>query len=588
MPAVHPAQPTVRRMGRYALYRKIASGGMATLYFGRLLGHSGFARTVAVKLLHPQFAQDPSSRRCSSTRRGWLRASGVPTSSPRWTSCPRTASSPSSWSTSTVSRSLHSRGRRSTPTRPEVRRCRLTSRWRLPSLSSSTLAGAAGGARGARRGRSAARHRAPRRVTAEHPGGCRRPHAPHRLRGGQGNGPAADDARGPAQGKAGVHGAGTTARRAGHSPQRPLRGVGGALGDAGGKAPVPRGRRRRHGDACPSGGGPRPPAKPPATIATRRGASHRATGCRGDARPRSRSREALRDRARHGRRARAVRRPGQRCRVARGWSRPPGLPWRDGPPRCCNRGRRADGSTSEAMQAGVVDGQVQPTADASSISVVSGVTAGASSVRRRRARWSLAAGVLTSAIVTAGRVAWRGTGAARSPVETAHTPSPRPSPRARPGRPLRTPPAASGLGGSERRRIFERSRAIDGRVASGCSRAVDRRVASEETPRAAARRRLQPAILVGRPGKEALQARMSVTRAGPRLSAVVFSQRPGSRSRRWPGRTNRPTRSRLVPRPPRRPSSCASTRDFWRHASASFDVPVPGVQRPFETTARSG
>jgi serine/threonine protein kinase len=46
-------------MGRYTLYGKIGSGGMATLYFGRLLGSSGFARTVAVKCLHPQFAQDP-------------------------------------------------------------------------------------------------------------------------------------------------------------------------------------------------------------------------------------------------------------------------------------------------------------------------------------------------------------------------------------------------------------------------------------------------------------------------------------------------------------------------------------------------
>jgi hypothetical protein len=59
MATVQSAQPTVRRMGRYALYGKIASGGMATLYFGRLLGPSGFARTVAVKLLHPQFAHDP-------------------------------------------------------------------------------------------------------------------------------------------------------------------------------------------------------------------------------------------------------------------------------------------------------------------------------------------------------------------------------------------------------------------------------------------------------------------------------------------------------------------------------------------------
>jgi eukaryotic-like serine/threonine-protein kinase len=62
MPGVQPAVPTVRsvrRMGRYTLYGKIASGGMATLYFGRLLGPSGFARTVAVKCLHPQFATDP-------------------------------------------------------------------------------------------------------------------------------------------------------------------------------------------------------------------------------------------------------------------------------------------------------------------------------------------------------------------------------------------------------------------------------------------------------------------------------------------------------------------------------------------------
>jgi eukaryotic-like serine/threonine-protein kinase len=62
MPGVQPAVPTVRsvrRMGRYTLYGKIASGGMATLYFGRLLGPSGFARTVAVKCLHPQFARDP-------------------------------------------------------------------------------------------------------------------------------------------------------------------------------------------------------------------------------------------------------------------------------------------------------------------------------------------------------------------------------------------------------------------------------------------------------------------------------------------------------------------------------------------------
>lgn len=48
-----------RRIGRYALYREIAAGGMATVHLGRLLGPVGFARTVAIKRLHPQFAKDP-------------------------------------------------------------------------------------------------------------------------------------------------------------------------------------------------------------------------------------------------------------------------------------------------------------------------------------------------------------------------------------------------------------------------------------------------------------------------------------------------------------------------------------------------
>jgi len=52
--------PTLPRiLGRYALYDPIASGGMATVHFGRLLGPVGFARTVAIKRLHPQFAVDP-------------------------------------------------------------------------------------------------------------------------------------------------------------------------------------------------------------------------------------------------------------------------------------------------------------------------------------------------------------------------------------------------------------------------------------------------------------------------------------------------------------------------------------------------
>ncbi|HTQ42057.1 MAG TPA: serine/threonine-protein kinase [Polyangiaceae bacterium] len=49
----------VRRLGRYALYDEIASGGMASVHFGRLVGPAGFARSVAIKRLHPQFAKDP-------------------------------------------------------------------------------------------------------------------------------------------------------------------------------------------------------------------------------------------------------------------------------------------------------------------------------------------------------------------------------------------------------------------------------------------------------------------------------------------------------------------------------------------------
>ncbi len=45
--------------GRYALYEELASGGMATVHLGRLLGTAGFSRTVAIKRLHPQFAKDP-------------------------------------------------------------------------------------------------------------------------------------------------------------------------------------------------------------------------------------------------------------------------------------------------------------------------------------------------------------------------------------------------------------------------------------------------------------------------------------------------------------------------------------------------
>src|SRR5215470_806227 len=46
-------------VGRYVLHDEIASGGMASVHLGRLLGPAGFARTVAIKRLHPEHARDP-------------------------------------------------------------------------------------------------------------------------------------------------------------------------------------------------------------------------------------------------------------------------------------------------------------------------------------------------------------------------------------------------------------------------------------------------------------------------------------------------------------------------------------------------
>src|ERR1700710_2743493 len=50
------AAPTM--VGRYAIYDAIASGGMATVHLGRLIGTAGFLRTVAIKRLHAQYAHD--------------------------------------------------------------------------------------------------------------------------------------------------------------------------------------------------------------------------------------------------------------------------------------------------------------------------------------------------------------------------------------------------------------------------------------------------------------------------------------------------------------------------------------------------
>jgi serine/threonine-protein kinase len=60
-PSIRPAEERgpLKVIGRYALYSELATGGMATVYLGRLLGPVGFSRTVAIKRLHQQFAKDP-------------------------------------------------------------------------------------------------------------------------------------------------------------------------------------------------------------------------------------------------------------------------------------------------------------------------------------------------------------------------------------------------------------------------------------------------------------------------------------------------------------------------------------------------
>jgi len=47
------------QLGRYSVFAELASGGMATVYLGRMSGAVGFGRTVAIKRLHPHLSRDP-------------------------------------------------------------------------------------------------------------------------------------------------------------------------------------------------------------------------------------------------------------------------------------------------------------------------------------------------------------------------------------------------------------------------------------------------------------------------------------------------------------------------------------------------
>ncbi len=65
LPAVSPVLPTQaqsQHLGRYQLLAKLAAGGMATVYLGRIAGAGGFDRRVAMKVLHAHLAEDPNIR----------------------------------------------------------------------------------------------------------------------------------------------------------------------------------------------------------------------------------------------------------------------------------------------------------------------------------------------------------------------------------------------------------------------------------------------------------------------------------------------------------------------------------------------
>lgn len=48
------------RLNRYEVLRRIATGGMATVYLGRVVGAGGFERLVAIKIMLPHLAEDPA------------------------------------------------------------------------------------------------------------------------------------------------------------------------------------------------------------------------------------------------------------------------------------------------------------------------------------------------------------------------------------------------------------------------------------------------------------------------------------------------------------------------------------------------
>src|SRR5688572_2974981 len=58
MPSPRDDRDLPLQVGRYVLHHKLATGGMAEVYLGQLLGPAGFSRVVAVKRMRSELARD--------------------------------------------------------------------------------------------------------------------------------------------------------------------------------------------------------------------------------------------------------------------------------------------------------------------------------------------------------------------------------------------------------------------------------------------------------------------------------------------------------------------------------------------------
>ncbi len=60
---LQPQTPVLERVGKYLLFHRLGSGGMAEVFLAKVIGNSGFDRLVAVKRILPHFAKEPDFKK---------------------------------------------------------------------------------------------------------------------------------------------------------------------------------------------------------------------------------------------------------------------------------------------------------------------------------------------------------------------------------------------------------------------------------------------------------------------------------------------------------------------------------------------